>query len=562
MKNNDLFGEAARLRREAGEKSVEVFAQLFLSHYLEKKSCAFHKELYAMLSEMTAQRGEHLAIAAPRSNGKSAIVSTIYVLWCVCYRKDDYIIVISDTRDQAEDHLSHVKTELEENERLKESFPEVCEMGQKPMPPRWTRSEIITRNGIKITALGSGQKIRGRRNREIRPSLIILDDIENDENTQSEESREKLFSWFVKAVIKAGSERTNVVVIGTIQHYDSLLANLTGEDAMPGWNSRIYKSVITWAANQDLWQRWAAIFNNRDSYKDATGKKAARDFYADTEMSLLEGTAVLWPEMEDYYALMVLREQGLASSFDSEMQNDPFHNNNELYFNPKDMHFWDDEFATEEELLSAIGENGQFFGACDNSFGTQDRYGGYSAIVTAVWDSERRVIYVIDADIKRRLPDMLITDIQGYHRKRRYQEFAFDADQPHGFMIDELGRRSGSQELSLTIKQVTHRTDELAKIQTLQPMIKYGVILFSRKHLEIHEQMKSFPTGKHDNILNALVMALEPCIQLSKIPVFYLCGVAPGGKIVSKMKITKKGWIPVPISEGEMAKGFPIKTSP
>ena len=74
--------------------------------------------------------------------------------------------------------------------------------------------------------------------------------------------------------------------------------------------------------------------------------------------------------------------------------------------------------------------------------------------------------------------------------------------------------------------------------------------------------MKSFPAGKHDNILNALVMALEPCIQLSKIPVVYFCGVDPSGKIVSKVKITKKGMIPVPVSEGEMAEGFPIKTSP
>ena len=32
MENNNVFGEAARLRREAGQKSVEVFAQLFLPH--------------------------------------------------------------------------------------------------------------------------------------------------------------------------------------------------------------------------------------------------------------------------------------------------------------------------------------------------------------------------------------------------------------------------------------------------------------------------------------------------------------------------------------------------
>jgi predicted phage terminase large subunit-like protein len=178
-----------------------------------------------------------------------------------------------------------------------------------------------------------------------------------------------------------------------------------------------------------------------------------------------------------------------------------------------------------------------------------------------VWDFERRFIYIIDADIKRRLPDMLIADIQNYHHKRRYESFAFDADQPHGFMIDELGKRSGSKEPSLTIKQVKHETDKLARIQTLQPMIKDGSILFSRKHLKLLEQIRSFPAGKHDNILNALAMALEPCIQLSKIPVIIFFGVDPSGKITSKMKVTKKGWIPVPILEGEMAEGLPIRTN-
>ena len=57
----------------------------------------------------------------------------------------------------------------------------------------------MTRNGVKVTALGAGQKIRGRRNKAMRPDIIVVDDIENDENTQSEDSRQKLFDWFTKS---------------------------------------------------------------------------------------------------------------------------------------------------------------------------------------------------------------------------------------------------------------------------------------------------------------------------------------------------------------------------
>ena len=49
---------------------------------------------------------------------------------------------------------------------------------RKPTPLKWSQKEIITRNGIKVLSLGVGQQLRGRRNKEFRPSLIILDDIE------------------------------------------------------------------------------------------------------------------------------------------------------------------------------------------------------------------------------------------------------------------------------------------------------------------------------------------------------------------------------------------------
>ena len=76
-----------------------------------------------------------------------------------------------------------------------------------------------------MEALGSGKKIRGRRHRNWRPDLLVLDDIENDENVNTPEQRRKLDSWFKKAVSKCGDTYTDIMYIGTVLHYDSLLAN-------------------------------------------------------------------------------------------------------------------------------------------------------------------------------------------------------------------------------------------------------------------------------------------------------------------------------------------------
>ena len=225
--------------KEIGKTNIMVFAKMYFTHYFKSEPCNFHRELCGLLEKMTEERAGRLAIAAPRGSAKSSYVGMIYVLWSICYSREKYIVILSDTTEQAEALLSHVKKELENNEALIRDFPDVCITEKDGKLPHWKKEEIITKNNIKITALSAGQKIRGRRNQQHRPTLIILDDIENDQNTQSPESREKLYDWFTKAVMKAGSKDTNVIFVGTIQHDDCLLARFT-KDEISGWQKRVW----------------------------------------------------------------------------------------------------------------------------------------------------------------------------------------------------------------------------------------------------------------------------------------------------------------------------------
>lgn len=69
---------------------------------------------------------------------------------------------------------------------------------------------------------------------------MVLDDIENDENVRTVEQRKKLENWFYKAVSKAGDTYTDIVYIGTLLHYDSLLAKVLKN---PAYRSVKYKAV-------------------------------------------------------------------------------------------------------------------------------------------------------------------------------------------------------------------------------------------------------------------------------------------------------------------------------
>lgn len=493
-------------------KNFLFFRAYYFLHYNSIEDSLFHKELSQLLHGITISRGSKTAIAAPRESAKSTIVSLQYVLYCICHKVEDFILLISSTSEQASGLLKHVKDELETNQRLIQDFPDVCEVGTKPKPPRWTQREIITRNGVKVLALGTGQQVRGRRNKEFRPSLIIFDDIENDENAQNPESYYKLDAWVTRSVLKAGSIKTNVIFIGTIHHYNSLLAKFTSDKENPGWTKRIYRSVISWADHTELWERWVRIFNNQEEFEGEVGKKAAYWFYMQNARKMLKGTEVLWPQSKNYYELMELREEDGHASFDSEMQNEPI-NPKDCLFNLEEIHYWDDRFDSEEELLQSFCDDFRVYGACDPSLGKKNRHGDDSAIVTAIKHNKTGTIYIIDADIARRLPDKTIEHILSHHQRRKYSKFGFEVNQFQDFMADELEKWSAKTSNYISLEKINHTTDKQARIEALQPLVKNGTIQFSRKHHTLLQQMKFFPKGRYDDGLDALEMVVQLCRQ-------------------------------------------------
>jgi predicted phage terminase large subunit-like protein len=512
---DSLQRKLSELRRKACI-DFRKFRKCYFCHYNSLPDAEFHQELSTLLAEISVKRGSKNAIAAPRDSAKSTIVSLQYVVYCICYKIEEFIVMISSTADQAVNLLTNVKQELERNDLLQRDFPEVCEIGRTPGPPRWTLKEIVTRNGVKVIALGVGQQIRGRRNKEHRPSLIILDDVETDESFQTPESFYKQQDWLTKAVLKAGTSTTNVVYVGTIHHYNSLLAQFTNLSSHPGWHKRVYKSVISWAERVEFWERWTRIFNYQESHEGEDGPDAARLFFEARKEAMLKGTKLLWEAKKSYYDLMVVREQDGYASFDSEMQNEPV-NPRDCHFNPDEMQYWDVKYETEQDLFSALGGNFDIYGACDPSMGKQTRRGDFSAILTAAVDRKTGIIYVLDADIERRLPDNTIIDIISHHKRRKYMKFAFESNQFQEFMGSELERRAREAGEYLNIEQIKHTSDKLARIQSLQPFVKNGTIQFSKRHHTLLDQMKFFPKGNHDDGLDALEMVFKLCKEGGRI---------------------------------------------
>ena len=307
----NLTQEEINILIKVCENDIYLFAIRYFSHYLKKPSSSLHKYLYGYLNrnlnKKNRKKGFKHAIAAPRKNAKSTIISAILPLWCIAYNKKHFIIICSDTAGQAEDFLSDITRELLFNELLKRDFPHLSKKG-----PIWRNDTIITNNDIKVMALGTGSKIRGRRFGAQRPDLVIGDDLESSDMVRSPSTRDFVrYEWFNKDLLYVGGEEgspCDILVVGTILGKDSLLSALLDPGEYPDWTSRRFKAVLKFSYSE-LWKEWGNLSKDRfnpDRIEDA------KKFFISHIIEMLEGTDVLWPEGESYYELMIYRLSDLS----------------------------------------------------------------------------------------------------------------------------------------------------------------------------------------------------------------------------------------------------------
>lgn len=495
-------------RRDRARISPIEFMRVYLPSYAQQPFSRMHTETADLIVHAAETRGGRIAIAAPRGHAKSTLITLATILWCVMYKKEHYILLVCDSQDQAIGHLASIREQIENNSRLREDLPEAC-----LVPPAsrrsqvWRRNEIVTGNGVRISALGSGTKVRGRRHNQDRPGLIVADDIENETMVRSPEQREQLVQWFNGTLLKAGDAMTNVFVVGTILHHDSLLATLTNTVRSPGWQSRIYRAIEQMSENGELWEQWRSIFTGSVE-EGPTGAAAAQAFFEANQDAMLEGTRVLWPERESYVQLMTMRLTEGQASFDAEKQNHPIDPERAM-FKERDLVFWDDHHIGEAELLMSLKGPLEFYAACDPSLGRAGRHNDDTAIIVLVRDKSTGVLYVLEADISKRTPNSTIDYLIAMGKRRNFTFVGIETNQFQHFLAEEVTNRSNAAGVYLPVRKVTHTSDKLGRIQSLEPLVVNGTLRFSRKHRKLIEQMIQFPMAAHDDGPDALALAVE-----------------------------------------------------
>lgn len=468
-------------RRKQAHANFGYFVATYFPHYIRSPHRSrLHDYLFARLPEIVASdKSETDAIAAPRGEAKSTLVSQLFVLWCLITGRKRYPVIVMDSIDQAYPMLEAIKAELEFNPRLAMDFPEVTGQGRV-----WQAGTIVTRNDAKVQVAGSGKKLRGLRHGPYRPDLAVLDDIENDEQVRNPDQRDKLQSWVSKTILPLGGAgaKFDVVYIGTILHYDSVL-NRTLANRM--WRTAKFKALLKWPDRMDLWERWEERLRN-------DGEDAADAFYQEHRDAMEAGAECSWAA-RPLLALMKIRARDGHDTFDSEYQNDPVAGDNAPF--AKVIQFWVNRLA-----------DWIFYGACDPSLGKAGASRDPSALLVGGFNRQTGILDVVEAGIKKRLPDRIIEDVIAYQTEYRCLLWVIETVQFQAFLYSELVKRAAARGIPVPARGVQPIADKLLRIESLQPHMSNGLIRLHPSQTTLIDQLRHFPKADHDDGPDALQM--------------------------------------------------------
>ena len=319
----------------------QAFVMVFFEHEMTHLEGGYLPEFHQEWTRYVGQK--RIAIAAPRNFGKSVYFSIWYPLFVALEQAGKKVMIISATLSFAEKFLKEIRFHLENNEALIAMYGE-----QKT--DLWRQDLLRLKNGSEIMARGAGSQVRG-----LHPHVVIADDLETDEVALSETMRDDLKQWFWKALINVLDSESQMIVVGTLLHPDSLLADLV-QHPRASWTTETYRAL-----------------------KD-------------------ENTS-LWPSRWPVEVLRARRDEVGFAAFEQEYQNNPIPDERRI-FKAEDFRYFDVE-----------PKQCVYFTTVDPAIQIDvSKDPDYTAIVTCAVDADKN-IYVVEVTRDRLLPSETISEI-------------------------------------------------------------------------------------------------------------------------------------------------------
>jgi hypothetical protein len=297
--------------------------QLFLQTYFQDVFFEpFTTDRIDMMESIirAARYGGDQAIAGTRGEGKTKLA--IYTaLFLTLTGLSTFPIVIGKNQRKSETELRTVREKLQQSELLISDFPELCvplqaiggwssrarmqtcageftnsELGadhliyptirRHQLPDDWPDDVESVSRGQVIASIGIDGSVRGTNYRDKRPSIAIIDDIEDRQAAESDAVIEKNEDIVEKDIagLASSAKRVARVFLCTIQNRKCLAFKYTDPKQKPSWKGKRYRKMIKRPDRMDLVQQYMTL--RIETAEDDPDARVAFRFWRDNQQEI------------------------------------------------------------------------------------------------------------------------------------------------------------------------------------------------------------------------------------------------------------------------------------
>jgi len=416
-----------------------------------------------------------VAIAAPRGHAKSTCVSHAYVLAAALFRDRRFILLVSDTETQAVNFLNDIKQDLKDNEDLIELF------GIKGFKKE-TETDIVVEmqdgHTFRILVRGAEQRVRGLKWNQMRPDMIVCDDMENEELVYNKERREKFKKWFNGALLPCRAKHGIVRVVGTVMHLDSLLNNLLPEDSAK--TSRIEALKTFSVKAKPVWLSVRYRAHNEDFSEILWAEMYDREFFENKRQDLVD--------------------QGIGEIYAQEYLNYPI-DESTAYFKRADFL---EIMALDLKAIKYKEKQLNYYVGVDLAVSTTERT-DYSAFVVVAVD-DKGIVNVVDVRRERLDGIGIIEELFSIYQRYKPDWFVMEKgtikSSLWAFIKVEMIKRGDY--LNFIFK--TANKDKFTRARSIQARMRAGGVKFDKTadwYSTLEDEMVRFPKSRNDDQVDA-----------------------------------------------------------
>ena len=212
-------------------ENINLFAEFFFPNVVTNSIPKFHKKIYQELFEF-----KNSAIAAPRGHGKSSLTGIVFLIHRIVNDAEKYILYVSQNHAKTLQFIEPVRDEFKKNKLLRFVYGDMIIKNTKYENGK-DRQDCFDVNDCRVEAVSFEKNMRGFKYKNIRPTLIICDDIEDDSRVLNPVLRVKDAEKLNKIIIPSLDIDGKFKFIGTILHEKSLLSKKIIQ-----YNGPIYKT--------------------------------------------------------------------------------------------------------------------------------------------------------------------------------------------------------------------------------------------------------------------------------------------------------------------------------